>query len=498
MGWKCAPQVMGLVKGEPRPGQKHRANGSKIAKEAGYERATLSATYDKSRAHLNSYEGYKSGKVFWEDMEAEASEYRVQVHRKNRDGKDEVHERTLREDAVIGFAIIFNPPAEVCDDWSEEDYKKFFSDAEACMAEIEPRLFRQENIRMCARHRDEGIPPEDKKDAVIDEHEHVLGVCKDQEGHYCGNLIDAKLLDKINREFPRLMRERGWKEMDDLDVTDWKKAKKELEYRKERNAHRRKNGRSVNVYTAQKLQKKIQSLESAIETAEEMKKQAETHEKDAEKKASGIIKKAESDAAKIVTAGKRKSQKMSDDVSEKLDKYTQSLFTILERVHSRNDSDEEILDEYESFEDLTDAVIQEFDILEDYLYDESEEKIREAEAKSREADAKSKEAEQARNEYENTKNEVSRNIANGISPNPRKSIDDMLDMIKIIQERVTDKRIKDAAQIMHKLISTDRNSNAAILQSWQEDRAKKQYSQLQDIEDRLRDNLQNHKDKEYQ
>ena len=24
MGWKCAPQVMGLVRGEPKEGQKHR------------------------------------------------------------------------------------------------------------------------------------------------------------------------------------------------------------------------------------------------------------------------------------------------------------------------------------------------------------------------------------------------------------------------------------------------------------------------------------------
>ena len=36
MGWKCAPQVMGLVRGEPKQGQKHRANIRKIAMEVGY------------------------------------------------------------------------------------------------------------------------------------------------------------------------------------------------------------------------------------------------------------------------------------------------------------------------------------------------------------------------------------------------------------------------------------------------------------------------------
>ena len=60
MGWKCAPQVMGLVRGEPQAGQKHRANGRRIAMEAGYERASLSDTLDRTRSNLNEYEGYRN------------------------------------------------------------------------------------------------------------------------------------------------------------------------------------------------------------------------------------------------------------------------------------------------------------------------------------------------------------------------------------------------------------------------------------------------------
>ena len=84
MGWKCAPQVMGLVRGEPKQGQKHRANIRKIALEAGYERASKSDTLDKSRSKQNQYEGYRSGSQFAADVEQEASEYRVKVQERQK------------------------------------------------------------------------------------------------------------------------------------------------------------------------------------------------------------------------------------------------------------------------------------------------------------------------------------------------------------------------------------------------------------------------------
>ena len=93
MGWKCAPQVMGLVRGEPQPGQKHRANGRKIAMEAGYERASLSDTLDRTRSNQNEYEGYRSGKEILDVMEQEASEYRVQVKGKTKTGEEIIREK---------------------------------------------------------------------------------------------------------------------------------------------------------------------------------------------------------------------------------------------------------------------------------------------------------------------------------------------------------------------------------------------------------------------
>ena len=273
MGWKCAPQVMGLVRGEPKQGQKHRANIRKIAMEAGYERASKSDTLDKSRSKQNQYDGYRSGSQFAADMEQEASEYRVKVQGKTKDNKPIVREKGLPHNAVIGWAVIYNPPAEVCAAWTDEDYKKFYKDCRECMAEIEPRLFRRDNIRMSAEHFDEGIPP-DENSGVIDRHLHDLGASKDADGRYCGNLIDAKLLIKINERFPALMRECGW-DMDDLDRTDFERAKTDKEYASERNAKRRQSGLSVNKHLGKKAREMAEDAAELVEQAEALKAQTE-------------------------------------------------------------------------------------------------------------------------------------------------------------------------------------------------------------------------------
>ena len=273
MGWKCAPQVMGLVRGEPKQGQKHRANIRKIAMEAGYERASKSDTLDKSRSKQNQYDGYRSGSQFAADMEQEASEYRVKVNGKTKDNKPIVREKGLPHNAVIGWAVIYNPPAEVCAAWTDDEYKKFYKDCRECMAKIEPRLFRRDNIRMSAEHFDEGIPP-DENSGVIDRHLHDLGVSKDTDGRYCGNLIDAKLLIKINERFPALMRECGW-DMDDLDRTDFERAKTDKEYASERNAKRRQSGLSVNKHLGNKAREMAEDAAELVEQAEALKAQME-------------------------------------------------------------------------------------------------------------------------------------------------------------------------------------------------------------------------------
>jgi len=261
MGWKCAPQVMGLVRGEPKEGQKHRANIRKIAMEAGYERASRSDTLDRRRSHLNQYTGFRSGVEFSDTMEEEAAAYRMQVAGKTKDGQDIIRERGLQHNAVIGWAVIYNPPADTCIGWSDQMYEKFYNDCRDCMAQIEPRIFRRQNIRMSAEHYDEGVPPEDIHNiSSIDRHLHDLGVCRDEDGRYCGNLIDAKLMIRINALFPGMMRERGWGDMEDLDTTDFERAKDDKEYAAERNAKRRKSGLAVNRHLSAKSRNMAEEL----------------------------------------------------------------------------------------------------------------------------------------------------------------------------------------------------------------------------------------------
>lgn len=251
MGYKCTPQIKGLIRGTPKEGQKHRANGKKIAEEAGNERYSRSDTLDRTRSSLNEYQGFKAGGKCWDEMEAEAAEYRVKGKTKN--GKE--FERGLRADAVIGFAVIFNPPSEMTEGWTQDDYRRFYRDSWDAMNQIEPRLFRGENIKMTAIHRDEGMMD---KTGHFSEHMHVIGTTKDDNGKYCGNEIDAALCVRINSEYPKLMRERGW-DLDDLDLTDYSRMRTDEngravdpEYRAERIAKRKSAGRSVNKYRADK------------------------------------------------------------------------------------------------------------------------------------------------------------------------------------------------------------------------------------------------------
>lgn len=256
MGYLCAPQFMGLVRGEPKKGQKHRANGGKILKEAGPERYSKSETLDKSRSYMNRYTGYESGQEAWDDLEFMADSYRVKVKGKN--GKE--YERKLRDDAVIGYSIIINPPAEMTVDWKDTDYRKFYDDSMEVLAEINPDLFRHENILYEAEHFDEGIPDDE---GFYSRHVHIAGKPVGRDGSYCGNNIDCYLMSSVCKAYPRMMRDKGW-DLNDLDVTDWDRLKTDDEYRLEREAKWKKSGRSVNEYLQDECENAAKAQEEAL------------------------------------------------------------------------------------------------------------------------------------------------------------------------------------------------------------------------------------------
>ena len=255
MGYKCLPQLTGLVRGEPKQGQKHRSNGNAILNEMGNERYSRSPTLDRSRSHLNEYVGYTSGADCWDQMVEDAEKYRIPV--RVRDGT--MRERGLRADAVIGWSMIINPPPEMTVGWTADDYDRFFDDSFSVMEKIEPRMFRLDNLRMTATHWDEGRKDEHGEYGA---NLHIVGAAMDSNGRYCGNIIDARLCDRINHEFPAAMRALGW-EIDDADCTDWKRMGKDEngdyidpEYRAQRKAKAKQNGRSVTKYVSDKATEK--------------------------------------------------------------------------------------------------------------------------------------------------------------------------------------------------------------------------------------------------
>lgn len=257
MGWKCTPQVTGLVKGEPKQGQKHRSNAKAIIIEAGKERVSKSDTLDRDRTKFNKYYGFDSGFKCTDYITEEAENYRQEVVGKG----GTKHLRKLRSDAVIGYAIIYNPPEEICSGWSDAEYEKFYADSRKTMEQICPDVFRSDTIVMSAEHFDEGTITDVTK---ISRHVHDIGIPRDSNGHYCGNKIDSKLCVEINANYPRLMREKGW-DIDDLDVTDWDKYKTDKEYREERKS-KQQSGKSVNEYIASKMRRQIQKNEDMAVT----------------------------------------------------------------------------------------------------------------------------------------------------------------------------------------------------------------------------------------
>lgn len=263
MGYKCAIQLTGLVRGEPKKGAKHRSNIRAICGEMGTERISASDTLDRSKTKNNQYVGYSSGFQCADDMTRKANDYVMEV--KGKGGK--IMKRRLREDAVIGCAFIINPPSEMCENWTEMDYREFHMDSMDFLAETCPQIFRQENIRMLAEHRDEGVSGDDWN-------YHGVVECVDETGRYCGNMVDAKLIDTINRTYPAFMRSRGW-DLDDLDVTDWDRAKTDKAYKKEREAKRKKSGKSVNDYLSEKLAKKLSEAEQVLTEAEQIRQENE-------------------------------------------------------------------------------------------------------------------------------------------------------------------------------------------------------------------------------
>ena len=78
----------------------------------------------------------------------------------------------------------------------------------------------------------------------------------------------------MGARFPALMRECGW-DMDDLDRTDFERAKTDKEYASERNAKRRQSGLSVNKHLGKKAREMAEDAAELVKQADALKAQTE-------------------------------------------------------------------------------------------------------------------------------------------------------------------------------------------------------------------------------
>lgn len=334
MSFKCTPQIIGLVRGEPKPGQKHRANGKAIIGEMGSERISLSETLDRTLSSKNIYVGdSSSGFATWDAMKAKADAYKTTFTDKN----GVTRSRSLKSDSVIGFAVIFNPPYAECKNWTDEQYQKFYDDSWQTLCEIEPRVFRDENVRLTAEHFDEGIKDASGK---FDRHQHRAGDCLDANGRYCGNLIDAKLLSTINKLYPSMMRDRGW-EMEDLDTTDWDRYKTDTEYKARRKIKKTQSGKSVNKYIKDKLDNQLSELEEMTENVVAIQQDLDARESELGKKIDNHNQRVFAFNDKIKKM--RVAAEMLDNRTSELDRRESALMREKEEANQRNRN----LDEYE-------------------------------------------------------------------------------------------------------------------------------------------------------
>lgn len=294
-----SPTVMGLVRSEPKPGQKRRGNLRKVAKEAGKERASKSITVDRTQSYKNKYEGYEYGADFADYIEEKSETARVPC-------KDSF--RKLRSDAVVAYSIIYKPKAEIIEKMTEVEKDKFFSDCESAMEEFCPALFRKSNVSFRARHLDE-----------LGDHLQAFGEPIDETGRYIGHKIDGDLMTKLNNEFPALMRKRGWPILDN-DVSDRNRMKSDPEYRAQREQKKKRHYDDVNDYILHKQIEKLNEIDVTLEEVNRLVKDTDIYvnervfekETELEKEKKRFKKKHKSleDERKKVLSSKEENQKV--------------------------------------------------------------------------------------------------------------------------------------------------------------------------------------------
>lgn len=170
--------------------------------------------------------------------------------------------RNLRKDCMSCIAGIIKVPMEVA---TQEgfDSEKFYKDSLEVLKELCADDIRCGEINAAVIHRDEYI---DKEQKLKSDHLHynIIPYCWEvgKDGQKFKSLngkkfLNIKFLNKVNRNFPQMMRERGW-EVADCVMSEDLKTQKEKKIHKEKS-----NGKDSIHYKAQAEREK-EALERNI------------------------------------------------------------------------------------------------------------------------------------------------------------------------------------------------------------------------------------------
>ncbi|MEE8717221.1 MAG: plasmid recombination protein [Coriobacteriales bacterium] len=241
MGFKVGMPVLKLKNaksgGKNRGKAKNSGNLKSVLGEAGTERWSATKTLDRSLSGTNEHLGpYSSGEEAYEAIMDEVEEYSEAYKAE--------HGRGVRKDAVLAFAMIVKPPAEVVNAMTPEERARFFKDSYDTLVELD--VLSDDNVRMRERHRDEG-----------GEHEHIISMAYDKDGKLNGKkVVSLGMFKKLNKEFPKRMQEKGW-DVEECEVYDEEAVKKMTPeeadaYKAEHRERKSKQGLSANEYIALK------------------------------------------------------------------------------------------------------------------------------------------------------------------------------------------------------------------------------------------------------
>lgn len=218
---------------------RRKGNLKAVACEALEERCCSDEDYNPALTVDNTYEGITSGEELTRVITEEAEEY-------SRKQKENVG-RSLRKDAIIGYACIVKPDSDFINGLDEEEEERFWENSNEIMRDI----LGERSIKSRVRHTDEYA-----------DHEHYFGMPYTKNGKLCGkDFFSLKLYKKFNEEYPRRMRAMGW-DIEDCTVYDTETAESDPEYKSRHIAKKKEkpHGESSAKYKQRKKDEEIAEL----------------------------------------------------------------------------------------------------------------------------------------------------------------------------------------------------------------------------------------------